>query len=42
MDNCPYFSKNIHCDPLLEQSHQDSSNEGSQHMFSLGSKKIDL
>ena len=25
-------------DPLLEQSHQDGSNEGSQHMFSLRNK----
>ena len=24
---------NIYCDPSLEPSHQDSSNEGSQYMF---------
>ena len=31
--------KNIHCDPSLEPSCQDGSNEGSQHMFSLRNKK---
>ena len=25
--------KNVFCDPSLEQSHQDGSNEGSQYMF---------
>ena len=27
------FHKNIFCDPSLEPSHLDSSNEGSQHVF---------
>ena len=27
------------CDPSLEPSYRDSSNEGSQHMFSLRNKK---
>ena len=27
------------CDPSLEPSHQDGSNEGSQHMFLLRNKK---
>ena len=27
--------KNISCDPPLEPSRRDGSNEGSQHMFSL-------
>ena len=27
------------CDPSSEPSHRDGSNEGSQHMFSLGNKK---
>ena len=31
--------KNIFCDPSLEPSRRDGSNEGSQHMFSLGNKK---
>ena len=30
---------NIFCDPSLEPSRRDGSNEGSQHMFSLGNKK---
>ena len=34
---CVYLSiflhKNISCDPSLELSHRDSSNEGSQDMF---------
>ena len=30
---------NICCDPSLEPSHRDGSNEGSQHMFLLGNKK---
>ena len=30
---------NIYCDPSLEPSYRDSSNEGSQHMFSLKNKK---
>ena len=33
------FHKNIFCDPSLEPSSQDGSNEGSQHMFSLRNKK---
>ena len=28
-----FLIKNICCDPSLELSHQDSSNDGSQHMF---------
>ena len=28
-----FFNKNIHCDPSLEPSQQDGSNEGSQCMF---------
>ena len=31
--------KNTFCDPSLEPSHRDGSNEGSQHMFSLRNKK---
>ena len=27
-----FLYRNICCDPSLELSHQDSSNEGSQHM----------
>ena len=27
--------KNICCDPLLEPSHRDGSNEGSQRMFCM-------
>ena len=30
---------NIFCDPSLELSHRDGSNEGLQHMFSLRNKK---
>ena len=30
---------NIFCDPSLEPSPRDGSNEGSQHMFSLRNKK---
>ena len=30
---------NIFCDPPLEPSRRDGSNEGSQHMFSLRNKK---
>ena len=30
---------NIFCDPSLEPSHRDSSNEASQHMFLLRNKK---
>ena len=33
------FQKNIFCDPPLEPSCCDGSNEGSQHMFSLRNKK---
>ena len=35
-----FFHKNISCDPPLEPSHRDGSNDGSQHMFSLRNKKI--
>ena len=41
-DNRPYFSiknNNIFCDPSLESSCQDGSNEGSQDMFLLRNKK---
>ena len=31
--------KNIFCDPSLERSHRDGSDEGSQHMFSTQNKK---
>ena len=31
--------KNLFCDPSLEPSHRDGSNDGSQHMFSLRNKK---
>ena len=34
--------RNIHCDPSLELSGQDSSNDGSQHMFSFNTKKLSL
>ena len=35
-----FLHENIPCDPSLELSHhQDSSNEGSQDMFSLRNKK---
>ena len=35
--------RNIFCDPSLELSHRDGSNEESQHMFSLKyRKKIEL
>ena len=33
----PYI--NLFCDPSLEPSHRDGSNEGSQHRFSLKNKK---
>ena len=33
------FQKNIFCDPPLEPSRLEGSNEGSQHMFSLRNKK---
>ena len=29
----------VYCNPSLEPSHRDSSNEGSQHMFSLRNKE---
>ena len=32
------FHKFILCDPLLEQSHQGNSNEGSHHMILLRNK----
>ena len=34
-----FFHKSIFCDPSLEPSHRDGSNDGSQHMFSLRNKK---
>ena len=40
-DNYPFFfHKNIFCDPSLELSRREGSNEGSQRMFSLRNKKI--
>ena len=44
-DNLGIFShippkKYIFCDPPLEPSRRDGSNEGSQHMFLLRNKKI--
>ena len=33
------LSKNICCDPSLEPSHRNGSNEGSQHMFLLRNLK---
>ena len=35
-----FFHKNIPCYPSFELFHRDSSNEGSQGMFSLRNKKI--
>ena len=35
-----FLYKNIFCDPSLEPSRRDGSNEGSQHMFSLRNKKL--
>ena len=34
-----FLQKNIFCDPSLEPSPKDGSNEESQHMFSLRNKK---
>ena len=34
-----FLLKNISCDPLLEPSHHNSPNEGSQCMFLLRNKK---
>ena len=34
-----FLCKNIFCDPSLELSRRDGSNDGSQHMFSLRNKK---
>ena len=34
-----FFHKNLFCDPSLEPSHQDDSNEESQCMFSLRNKR---
>ena len=31
--------KSIYCDPSLEPSRRDGSDEGSQHMFSMRNKK---
>ena len=36
----PYFSIKIFCDPSLEPSYEDGSDEGSQHIFSLRNRKI--
>ena len=36
------FSLKHICDPSLEPSHHDGSNDGSQYMFSLRNKKNDL
>ena len=38
-DNFPYYSFKTCCDPSLEPSHRDGSNEGSQHIFLLRNKK---
>ena len=38
--NIPH--QNIFCDPALEPSHRDGSNEGSQHMFLMRNKKKNL
>ena len=40
MDNETSLHKNIFCDPSLEPSRQDGSNEGPQHMLSLKNKKL--
>ena len=37
-----FLHKNIFCEPSLEPSHRDGSNEGSQHMFSLRNKKKNI
>ena len=34
-----FLHKNIFCDPPLEPSHRDGTNEGSQHNFTLKNKK---
>ena len=34
-----FLHKSKFCDPSVEPSHQDGSNEGSQHMFSLRNKR---
>ena len=39
MDNFPHFSIKTCSDPSLEPSHQDCSNEGSQHKSSFRNKK---
>ena len=33
------YGESIFCDPSLEPSRRDGSNEGSQHMFSWRNKK---
>ena len=39
-DNFPYYSfKRLCCNPSLELSHRDGSDEGSQHMFSVRNKR---
>ena len=35
-----FLHKNIFCDPSVEPSHWDGSNEGSQHIFSSRNNKI--
>ena len=37
-----FHKKNHICDPSLEQSRREGSNEGSQHMFILRNKKNHL
>ena len=40
LEELPIFlHKNIFCDPSLEPSHPDGSNEGSQRKFLLRNKK---
>ena len=37
-----FLNKNIYCDPSLELSRQDGSNEGSQYMFKCKYRKVSL
>ena len=37
-----FVHENLCCDPSLETSLQDGSNEGSHHMLSLRNEKNDL
>ena len=39
-DNSVNSVKNMCCDPSSEPSHQDGSDEGSQHMVLMRKKKI--